>query len=69
MRHENWKCPKCLNTEFEVGELRVAGGALASIFDFENRRFTTVTCLNCRYTEIYGVAADGLEQVFDFLTT
>jgi len=69
MVHANWRCPKCRNAEFEVGEMRAAGSAFASIFDFENRRFSTVMCTNCRYTEIYGVQADRLDQVLDFLAT
>ena len=26
MQHEKWQCPKCNHKEYDVGEMRVAGG-------------------------------------------
>jgi predicted nucleic-acid-binding Zn-ribbon protein len=69
MQHENWKCPKCSNRQFEVGEVRAAGSGFASMFDFENRRFTSVTCARCNYTEFYRADAETVEQVMDFFIT
>ena len=25
MQHENWRCPKCDNKDYKIGEMRVAG--------------------------------------------
>ena len=51
MRHEKWKCPKCDNDEFETDIFQAAGGTLAKLFDVQNKKFTTVSCTQCQYTE------------------
>ena len=53
MHEFNYNCPKCRNTECEVGEFRATGGFLSKVFDVQSKRFTTVICTNCHYTEIY----------------
>ena len=69
MQHENWKCPKCTNGRFEVEEMLVSGSRLASMFDIENRKFTSVTCTRCNYTEFYRADAERVDQVMDFFVT
>ena len=64
----HYLCPKCGNTQFELGQFRATGGFWAKIFDVQNRRFTTVICSHCRYTEIYQADSSTLGNVFDFLT-
>ncbi len=68
MQHNNWQCLKCGNHEFEAGEFRATGGAFAKIFDVQNKRFATVTCTQCSYTEIYKSTTSALGNVFDFFT-
>jgi len=68
MHHENWKCPKCGNPNFETDQFRATGGILAKIFDVQNKRFTTVTCNQCKFTEIYRTDSSTLGNVFDFFT-
>lgn len=68
MQHKNWACPKCNGREFNVDQFRATGGILAKIFDVQNKRFLTVTCDQCTYTEIYRTTSSGLGNVFDFLT-
>jgi len=63
-----YKCSKCKHTEYEVDEIRTTGGALAKIFDVQNKKFTTVTCAKCRYTEIYKADTSMLGNIFDFFT-
>ena len=50
-------------------QFRATGGMLAKIFDVQNKRFTTVTCTQCKYTEIYRSTSSGLGNVFDFFTS
>jgi predicted nucleic-acid-binding Zn-ribbon protein len=64
----NYQCPKCGNTQYEVGEIRTTGGMLSKIFDVQNKKFTTVTCKKCSYTEIYKTDSSMLGNVFDFFT-
>jgi len=68
MRHKNWACPKCGSCDFDVDQFRATGGVLAKIFDVQNKRFLTVTCENCTYTEVYRTTTSGLGNVFDFFT-
>lgn len=69
MQHDKWRCPKCGNLHFETDQFRATGGMLAKIFDVQNKRFTTVTCTQCKYTEIYRSTSSGLGNVFDFFTS
>ena len=46
-------CPKCGNTQYQLDKFQAAGSFW--FHDFLNKRFTTVTCTNCFYTEIYKV--------------
>ena len=59
-------CQKCGNDGYETGELRAAGGYLSKVFDVQNKKFTTVTCTRCQYTEIYRCDSSMLGNVFDF---
>ena len=68
MQNLNYKCPKCGNTEYEIGEMRATGGALSKIFDVQNKHFTHVTCTRCTYTEFYQVKSGMLGNIFDFFT-
>jgi predicted nucleic-acid-binding Zn-ribbon protein len=68
MQHDNWQCPKCNNNEFETGQFAATGGGLSKIFDVQNKKFTTVTCSRCKFTEIYKADTSMLGNVFDFFT-
>ena len=68
MRHEKWKCPKCDNAEFETDIFQATGGTLAKLFDVQNKKFTTVSCMQCQYTEVYRADTSRLSNIFDFFT-
>ncbi len=68
MQHQNWQCQKCSNRDFDTDQFRATGGMFAKIFDVQNKRFTTVTCTNCHYTEMYRTDSSTLGNVFDFFT-
>ena len=59
MHHQNWQCPKCSHLEFETGQFRATGGNFAKIFDVQNKRFTTVICERCKFTEIYSTTSSN----------
>ena len=59
-------CPKCRNSRCETDQFRATGGMFAKIFDVQNKRFSTVTCTRCRYTEIYQAETSQLGNLFDF---
>ena len=68
MQDFNYTCAKCSNTECDVGQFRAAGGFLGKIFDVQSKKFTTVTCTQCQYTEIYRASSSMLGNIFDFFT-
>ena len=68
MQNVNWQCPKCKNNEYETGQFAATGGGWMKIFDVQNKKFTTVTCTNCKFTEIYKAETSALGNVFDFFT-
>ena len=63
-----FKCPKCRHTECETGEIRAAGGFWSKMLDVQNRKLSTVTCGQCRYTEFYAADSSSLGQIFDLFT-
>lgn len=59
-------CAKCQHTECETDEFRATGGNFAKIFDVQNKKFMTVSCKQCGYTEIYKGTTSTLGNIFDF---
>ena len=66
MEHTHWKCPKCQNQHFDTGQFAATGGGLTKFFNIQSKRFTTVTCTRCSYTEIYRTDTSTLSNVLDF---
>ncbi len=63
-----WKCIKCGNTEFEKDQFQATGGNFAKLFDVQNKKFITVSCSKCGYTEIYKTETEAGLNILDFLT-
>lgn len=68
MNQSGYKCPKCGNRNYETDEFRATGGVFSKIFDIQNKKFTTVSCTRCSYTEIYKASSSQLGNIFDFFT-
>ncbi len=66
MKLSGYRCAKCEHDVCEVAEMRATGGVLSKLFDIQNRKYSTVTCARCRYTEFYAVESSMLGNVFDF---
>lgn len=65
--NQTWICPKCNNPHHELDQFQATGGGFAKMFDVQNKRFTTLTCTQCRYTEIYKADVSELSNIFDFI--
>lgn len=63
-----YKCQKCGGVEYKKGEMRATGGFWTKLFNIQNRKFRTVSCQNCGYTEFYSRTSGGAENVLDFFT-
>lgn len=68
MEQMQYRCPKCGNQEYESDRFQATGGNFAKIFDVQNKRFVTVTCTHCGYTELYKAMESGGWNILDFLT-
>ncbi|MHC4738139.1 MAG: zinc ribbon domain-containing protein [Planctomycetota bacterium] len=64
----NYTCPKCQNTQCDADEFRDGGGLLGKIATIRSKCFTTVTCRNCQYTEIYKASSSMPVNIFDLFT-
>ena len=53
MEQRPYVCPKCGCTDYDVDRLQATGGNFAKLFDVQNKKFVTVSCCNCGYTELY----------------
>ena len=60
------QCVKCGNNQFQTDEFRATGGNLAKFFDVQNKKFTTISCAECGYTELYRGDTNTLGNMFDF---
>jgi predicted nucleic-acid-binding Zn-ribbon protein len=60
-------CPKCGSKTCTTGEIRTASSFLTKIFNIQNRRFTSVSCSICTYTELYGTPSNKLGDILDFI--
>jgi predicted nucleic-acid-binding Zn-ribbon protein len=68
MQGLNFRCAKCGHSRYDISEFRATGGFLTKIFDIQTKKFTTVTCAQCKYTEIYRADSSMLGNIFDFFT-
>jgi len=68
MKSINYCCPKCSNTTYEMDQMRATGGTLSKIFDVQNKKFTSITCKNCTYTEFYKAKTSAISNIFDLFT-
>ncbi|WP_423363296.1 zinc ribbon domain-containing protein [Mycoplasma sp. P36-A1] len=67
MEKQQYVCPKCGNKEFTQDSFQATGGGFAKVFDVQNKKFRTISCTNCGYTEIYkDITSKGM-NVIDFL--
>jgi hypothetical protein len=61
-----YKCAKCGNEEYETDQMRATGGFFAKMFDIQNKKFLTISCKKCGYTEIYKKKTRALSNVADW---
>ena len=63
---EQYNCTKCNHNQYEAGEFHATGGTLTKLFDIQNQKFTTITCQQCFYTDIYKADSSTLGNILDF---
>lgn len=68
MEKRPFVCPKCGNRQYESDQFQATGGNFAKLFDIQNKKFITVSCTNCGYTELYRTDTDAAWNILDFFT-
>ncbi|MCU9816434.1 zinc ribbon domain-containing protein [Paraclostridium sp. AKS73] len=67
MEKKQYVCPKCSNTSYESDQFQATGGNFAKIFDIQNKKFITISCTKCGYTELYKSNISDGWNILDFL--
>lgn len=67
MEQKQYVCPKCGCQSYSSDQFQATGGNLAKIFDVQNKRFITISCNRCGFTELYRAQTDDGMNVLDFL--
>lgn len=67
MEQKQYVCPKCGNMKYESDQFQATGGNFAKIFDVQNKKFITISCTKCGYTELYKSMSSSGWNVLDFL--
>lgn len=60
-------CEKCGNRHYESDQFQATGGNFSKLFDIQNKKFITVSCTKCGYTELYRAKTDTAMNILDFL--
>ena len=67
MAGQQFVCAKCGCTDYETDQFQATGGNFAKVFDVQNKKFITVSCNRCGYTELYKKQGSRGMDIFDFL--
>ena len=67
MEKMQYVCPKCGCLHFESDQFQATGGNFAKLFDIQNKKFVTVSCVQCGYTELSRAQTSDGWNVLDFL--
>ena len=67
MERQQYVCPKCGNMEYEADQFQATGGDFAKLFNVQNKKFVTISCRQCGYTELYRAQTGTGMNVLDFL--
>lgn len=66
MEKAKYCCPKCNCETYTTDQIQATGGTFSKIFDVQNKKFTTVSCTQCGYTDFYkGIST---WNILDFIT-
>eukprot|EP01080_Neovahlkampfia_damariscottae_P010470 gene10470-2992_t len=61
----NFKCEKCGCTEYKTGETISVGGLISKILNIQTRRFSTLTCQTCGFTEFFERYQNPITNIID----
>jgi len=66
-QQRQYVCVKCGCQHYETDQFQATGGNFAKLFDIQNKKFVTVSCTQCGYTELYRAQGSDGMNILDFL--
>lgn len=67
VQRQRYVCPKCGNRTYTTDQFQATGGDFARLFNVQNKKFITVSCTVCGYTELYAAKTSTGMNILDFL--
>lgn len=67
METKQYICPKCGCRRYVSDRFQATGGNFAKLFDIQNKKFITIICDRCGYTELYSAETSAGMNILDFL--
>ena len=67
MEKQQYICQKCGCNHYIHDQFQATGGNFAKIFDIQNKKYLTISCSNCGFTELYRQETDSGWDILDFL--
>ncbi|KRM55305.1 zinc ribbon domain-containing protein [Lacticaseibacillus sharpeae] len=67
MEQRQYVCPKCGNESYDQDQFQATGGTFSKLMNVQNKRFITISCTRCGYTELYKAETDKGMNILDFL--
>ncbi|MFC4651501.1 zinc ribbon domain-containing protein [Lactococcus nasutitermitis] len=64
---QQFTCVKCGNHNFEQDQIQSTGGDFSKLFNVQNKKFITISCNQCGYTELYKANTNTGMNILDFL--
>jgi predicted nucleic-acid-binding Zn-ribbon protein len=61
-----YSCPKCGGKNYTVKGVRIDSTAFSQAFSIPGRRYTAVICERCRFTELYNIPVNRIDEAFSF---
>jgi len=66
--NQTYFCMKCKGTEYRAGEFRTTGSGISRFLNLQNKKYATVACAGCGYTELYRLDGGGIGNILDIFT-
>ncbi|MEG0295091.1 MAG: zinc ribbon domain-containing protein [Clostridium sp.] len=67
MEQKQYVCPKCQCMTYSSDQFQATGSNFAKMFDIQNKKFITVSCTKCGFTELYKSTTSDGSNILDFL--
>ena len=67
MDKKQYICEICGCHSYVHDQFQATGGNFAKIFDVQNKKFITISCHDCGFTELYKAQTSDGWNVLDFL--